>query len=134
MKSNKLPNLTLVAAAVAFSFAAAGTAQAAATITINNANAPGVGFNDPTPATPVGGNNGATIGAQRLIAFTHAANIWGATLTSSVPIVINAVFRPLPCTASGATLGSAGATRVFSDFPGAPKTGTWYSYALTNKL
>lgn len=134
MKLNKVPSLTLVAAALAFSFAAAGTAQAAATITINNANAPGVGFNDTTPAAPVGGNMGTTIGAQRLIAFQHAANIWGATLTSSVPIVINAVFRPLTCTATGATLGSAGATRVFSDFAGAPKTGTWYSYALANKL
>jgi hypothetical protein len=30
---------------------------------------PGVGFNDPTPATPVGGNIGTTIGQQRLIAF-----------------------------------------------------------------
>ncbi len=134
MKSNKLPSLTLVASALALACAAAGTAQAAATITIVNANAPGVGFNETTPATPVGGNTGTTIGQQRLIAFTHAANIWGATLTSATPIVINAVFRPLICTATGATLGSAGATRVFSDFTGAPKTGTWYSYALANKL
>ncbi|MES2757150.1 MAG: PA domain-containing protein [Pseudomonadota bacterium] len=134
MKSNKVPSLSLVAAALALSCAAAGTAQAAATITIVNANAPGVGFNETTPAAPVGGNPGTTIGQQRLIAFTHAANIWGATLTSSTPIVINAVFRPLPCTATGATLGSAGATAVFSDFPGAPKAATWYSYALTNKL
>ncbi len=134
MKSNKAPRLTLAAAALALSFAAAGTAQAAATIVINNANAAGVGFNETTPATPVGGNMGTTVGQQRLIAFTHAANIWGSTLTSSVPIVINAVFRPLTCTATGATLGSAGATRVFSDFPGAPRANTWYSYALTNKL
>lgn len=134
MKSNKRPSLTLVAAALALSCAAAGSAQAAATIVINNLNAPGVGFNDPTPATPVGGNTGTTLGQQRLIAFTHAANIWGATLTSSVPIAINAQFVPLTCTANGAVLGSAGATQVFSDFPGAQKPGTWYSYALANKL
>lgn len=134
MKSNKRPSLTLVAASLALACASMGTAQAAATIVINNLNAPGVGFNDATPATPVGGNTGTTLGQQRLIAFTHAANIWGATLTTNVPIVINAQFRPLACTATGAVLGSAGATQVFADFPGAPKAGTIYSYALANKL
>jgi hypothetical protein len=111
-----------------------GSAHAAATIVIKNLNAPGVGFNDPTPATPVGGNTGTTLGQQRLIAFTHAANIWGATLNSPVPIVVNAQFTALPCTANGAVLGSAGATQIFADFPGAPKAGTIYSYALANKL
>lgn len=134
MKFNKRPSLTLVAAALALACGAAGSAHAAATIVINNLNAPGVGFNDPTPTVPVGGNTGTTLGQQRLIAFTHAANIWGATLTTSVPIVINAQFRPLACTATGAVLGSAGATQVFADFPGAPKAGTIYSYALANKL
>jgi hypothetical protein len=134
MTSNKLPRLTLVAAALALACGAVGSAQAAATIVINNINAPGVGFNDPTPAAPVGGNTGTTVGQQRLIAFTHAANIWGATLTSPVPIVINARFSPLACTATGAVLGSAGATQVFAGFPGAPKSGALYSYALANKL
>jgi hypothetical protein len=134
MKSNKLPSVKLLAAALALACGAVGTAQAAATIVINNLNAPGVGFNDATPAAPVGGNTGTTLGQQRLIAFTHAANIWGATLTSAVPIVINAQFTPLACTATGAVLGSAGATQVFADFPGAPKAGTLYSYALANKL
>lgn len=134
MKSNKRPNLTLAAAALALACAGMGSAQAAAKIVINNLNAPGVGFNDPTPAAPVGGNTGTTIGEQRLIAFTHAANIWGATLSSAVPIVINAQFMPLSCTASSAVLGSAGATQVFANFTGAAKTDTWYSYALANKL
>lgn len=109
-------------------------AQAAATIVINNLNAPGVGFNDTTPVAPVGGNTGTTLGEQRLIAFTYAANIWGATLTSSQPIVINAQFSALTCTASSAVLGSAGATSIFRNFPNAPKADTWYSYALANKL
>jgi hypothetical protein len=134
MKSNKRPSLTLLAAALALACAAAGTAQAAATIVINNNNAAGVGFNDNAPAAPVGGNPGTTLGQQRLNAFTHAANIWGATLTSSVPIIINAQFRPLTCTANGAVLGSAGATQVFASFSGAPKVDTLYSYALANKL
>lgn len=125
----------IAALAVAFAFAVpAGIAQAAATIVINNLNGPGVGFNDPTAAAPIGGNTGTTVGEQRLIAFTYAANIWGATLTSNVPIVINAQFTPLACTSTGATLGSAGATRVYADWPGVPKAGTLYSYALANKL
>lgn len=134
MKCNKRPSLTLAAAALALACGAMGSAHAAATIVIKNLNAPGVGFNDPTPATPVGGNTGTTLGQQRLIAFTHAANIWGATLNSPVPIVVNAQFTALPCTANGAVLGSAGATQIFADFPGAPKAGTIYSYALANKL
>ncbi|MBL8112833.1 MAG: peptidase, partial [Acidobacteria bacterium] len=44
----------------------ATSAAPAATITIINADPAGVGFNDPTPAAPVGGNMGMTIGEQRL--------------------------------------------------------------------
>jgi hypothetical protein len=112
----------------------AGQAHAAATIVINNTNAAGVGFNDTTPAAPIGGNPGTTLGQQRLFAFTYAANIWGATLTSSVPIVINASMTALACTATSATLGSAGATSTFRNFANAPFTNTLYSYALANKL
>lgn len=112
----------------------AGQAQAAATIVINNINAAGVGFNDTTPAAPVGGNAGTTLGEQRLIAFTYAANLWGATLTSSVPIYINAQFSALSCTATSATLGSAGATATAANFPNAPLANTRYSFALANKL
>ena len=135
MSSKRLPLSALLGtAAVAGSMALAGQAHAAATIVINNINAPGVGFNDTTPAAPVGGNTGTTLGQQRLIAFTYAANLWGATLTSNIPIVINAQFSALSCTATTATLGSAGATQVYRDFPNAPKAGTQYSYALANKI
>src|SRR5512141_2878319 len=105
-------------------------AFAKAKITIVNNNAPGVGFNDPTPVTPVGGNPGVTLGQQRLNAFQRAADIWGATLDSPSLIEINATFEPLTCTATGAVLGSAGPTYVFSDFPGAPVPATWYHSAL----
>jgi hypothetical protein len=134
MTQNNNFRLAKIAGAALLACAAIGNAQAAATIVINNINAAGVGFNDTTPATPVGGNTGTTLGQQRLIAFTYAANIWGATLTSSQPIVINAQFSGLSCTATSATLGSAGATSVFRDFPGALIPNTWYSYALANKL
>ncbi|KQV91913.1 PA domain-containing protein [Pelomonas sp. Root1237] len=109
-------------------------AQAAATIVIQNLNAAGEGFNDPTPAAPVGGNAGTTLGQQRLIAFQTAANVWGATLTSSQTIVIRASFEPLTCTATSAVLGSAGAWNIWRDFAGAAKVNTWYPQALANKL
>src|SRR5215510_9497878 len=76
------------AAVLASVLVAPATTYAAATIVIQNGNAAGVGFNDPTPAAPVGGNPGTTLGQQRLNAFQFAANIWGSTLTSVPSIVI----------------------------------------------
>jgi hypothetical protein len=108
--------------------------RAAATITIVNNDAANVGFNDPTPVAPVGGNAGTTLGQQRLIAFQAAANKWGATLNSSVTIRIRSQWTALTCTATGAVLGSAGAIEIFRDFPGAPLAGHWYGKALANKL
>jgi hypothetical protein len=99
-----------------------------------NVDGPGEGFNDPTPVAPVGGNTGTTLGEQRLIAFQAAADAWGAVLTSSVPIQIQAAFNPLNCTATGAVLGSAGALWASRDFPGAPRTGTWFSGSVANKI
>ena len=125
--------LCRVGVALAFT-CASGIAAAAATIVIVNGNAAGVGFNDPTVVAPVGGNTGTTLGQQRLNAFAFAANIWGATLNSSVTINILATFTPLTCTATGAVLGSAGATSVFRDFTAAPIIGAWYPAALANKL
>jgi hypothetical protein len=123
-----------LAAILALACGAAGAAHAAATITIINLNAPGIGFNDPTPVAPVGGNTGTTLGEQRLMAFQHAAGIWGATLTSTVAIRIGASFVPLSCTADSAVLGSAGANDIFADFPNAPRARTWYPSALASKL
>ena len=74
---------------------AALPALADATIVIVNLDGPGEGFYDPTPAAPVGGNPGTTLGQQRLNAFAHAANIWAQTLDSNVTIYVNAAFNPL---------------------------------------
>jgi hypothetical protein len=123
-----------IALALAVAVGAATTAHAAATIVIVNQNAAGQGFNDPTPAVPVGGNTGTTLGQQRLIAFQRAADLWGATLTSSVPIRIGASFQALSCTATSAVLGSAGANEIWSDFTNAPRANTWYPSALASKL
>ncbi len=104
-----------------------------------NGNAPGVGFNDPTPVAPVGGNPGTTLGEQRLNAFQYAANIWGSTLDSNVPISVLATFEPLTCSATGATLGSAGTLTIWANYPSVPPypgpefPDTWYGKALANK-
>ena len=110
------------------------SAFGAATIVILNGDAPNVGFNDTTPVSPVGGNPGTTLGQQRLNAFQYAANIWGATLNSTSPITVRATWEALSCTATTATLGSAGAANIFRDFPQAPHGGTWYGSALANAL
>ncbi|HEV2826137.1 MAG TPA: PA domain-containing protein [Pyrinomonadaceae bacterium] len=105
------------------------------TIVIVNLDGPNEGFNDPTPAAPVGGNPATTKGAQRLFAFEHAANIWGSTLDSPVTIRIQAAFNPLGAN----VLGSAGPTSLFSDFggvglyPGSEFPDTWYFASLADK-
>lgn len=106
----------------------------AATITIVNKDAGGQGLNDPTPATPVGGNPGTTIGQQRLNVLNEAARIWGQILPGSVEIRVDASFQSLSCTASSAILGSSGATRLESDFAGAAQPGVWYVVAEANQL
>ncbi len=113
----------------------ASSAFAGATVVVVNNDGPGEGFNDPTPAAPVGGNSGTTLGQQRLIAFKFAADTWGATLDTNQTISVQAAFNPL----APNVLGSAGATFVFSDFgsvglyPGPEFPVTWYGSALADK-
>jgi hypothetical protein len=126
--------LRCAAAIIAATLMLPAASQAAATIVIQNGNAAGVGFNDPTPAAPVGGNPGTTLGQQRLNAFQRAAEIWGATLNSVPAITVLATMEPLTCTATSAVLGSAGPIQVFREIPGAAFTGTWYHSALTNAI
>jgi hypothetical protein len=94
----------------------------------------GQGFNDPTPASPVGGNMGTTVGAQRLNVFKEAARIWGSLLPSDVTIKIDSSFQPLDCDATSAVLGAAGATTVHANFPNAPVPNTWYNKPQADKL
>jgi hypothetical protein len=109
-------------------------AHAAATITVINADPVGQGFNDPTAATPVGGNTGTTVGAQRLIAFEYAADLWAPLISSPVQIRVEANFSSLPCDAFSGVLGAAGPTTIHRDFAGAPLNQTWYVQALANSL
>jgi hypothetical protein len=122
---------------------AAANAVSSATIVINTTDPPGVGFNDSTPATPVGGNTGVTLGQQRLNAFQYVASLWGSRITSAMPINVNAKFGPLSCTATSGTLASAGAENWLSFssatvVPGPPSVtipaNTWVPIALAEKL
>lgn len=131
---NRRRGLPAVSFAAALILAAAPGAGAA-TFTLVNLDGPGEGFNDPTPVAPVGGNNGTTLGQQRLNVFLEAGKIWGTYLQDVVTIRVEARFDPLsPCDSISGVLGSAGAITLASDFPGAPLTNTWYSIALANKL
>jgi cysteine-rich repeat protein len=127
--------MRLLAVALALSLLPleAGVADAAI-ITVVNDDTAGEGFNDPTPVAPVGGNTGTTRGAQRLIAFQYAADLWGARLRSDVEIRVLARFDPLSCSGTSAVLGQAGPISVHRDFVGAPVAGTWYHVALANGL
>jgi hypothetical protein len=134
MRRAVLSKLALAAFALTLAAAASLDARGAATIVILNNDSANTGFNDPTPVSPVGNNDGTTLGQQRRNAFQFAANIWGATLNSGVPITIRASWASLSCTSSSAVLGQAGSVGMFRNFPGAPVSNTWYSGALANAL
>ena len=106
----------------------------AANLVLVNLDPPGTGLNDPTPATPVGGNPGTTLGEQRTNVYNYAAQLWGDVLDSSVPVFVGATFQPLPCSPTGGVLGAAGPTFVFRDFPGAVEANTWYTSAQADAL
>jgi hypothetical protein len=105
----------------------------AARIDIINIDGPGVGFNDPTPAKPVGGNAGTTLGEQRQIVFAFVADFWGRRLKSDVPIQVISTFDALPCSSTSGVLGAAGALFIWANTPNA-RANTWYPQALANKL
>ena len=124
---------TIVAAVVLLSVPVVAQ-QTGTRINVINSDSAGEGFKDQTPVSPVGGNPGTTLGAQRLIAFQYAADLWAALIDSPVEITVQANFDPLECSSESAVLGSAGPRSVFADFSGAPVPDTWYVSALANKL
>jgi len=133
------PRISLIAAASLLAFGAAAQAQSVvtpaigATIIIQSRDAAGVGFNDPTPVAPVGGNPGTTLGAQRLFVYRYVADIWQQAIKSTVPITVSAAWEALTCSSNSAVLGSAQAWNIWYDVPnGVP--GTWYHQALANSL
>lgn len=109
---------------------AAPAIASAGQIIIVNTDGPNEGFNDPTPAAPIGGNPGTTRGQQRLNVFERAADIWESVLQPTNDIFVQASFDPLATN----VLGSAGATFVFNNFAGAEYPDTWYHSALADQL
>jgi hypothetical protein len=115
-------------------FAASASVYAAKLVLVNGDD-PNVGFNDPTPAAPVGGNPGTTIGEQRRIAMNYVLGIWGKTLTgTNVTIEVLSGFIPQECGAGGGVLASAGPFTIFNNTDGVKFQNTWYPGALANKL
>jgi len=112
----------------------------AAEFTIKNSNKPNKGFNDRTPVEPVGLNIATTRGGQAQFIFRAAGAIWGATLRSASPIVVDAAFLTVSedpafgCDdPERVVLGFARRVGQLSD-PGFPKPGGSYPFALANAL
>jgi hypothetical protein len=110
-----------------------------ADITILDTNASGQGLNDATPVSPVGLNFGTTRGQQAIIALQYAATIWGATLKSTVPIVVDSAFVTtgddprFVCSATSGILGITGVA-AFVTNSGLPVPSAGYPVALANAL
>ncbi|MUV13265.1 PA domain-containing protein [Noviluteimonas gilva] len=121
-------NKSVLSLAVAIGIALTGMAHAGDIVPVNFDD-PNEGYNDTTAAAPVAGNPGTSLGQQRQIVAQFAADLWGTILVSDVPVYVGAQFNPL----APNVLGSAGATYIFSDFPGAVPN-TWYSAALAESL
>lgn len=110
--------------------ALAGTGR----IIIVNRDGAGVGFNDPTPVTPVGGNEGTTIGQQRLNVFERAGARWSSVLEINVDIRVRASFASLLCSNDSVILGQASALTTHMNFTNAPLRDVLYPAALANQL
>ena len=128
----------LVATAIAVALPASAAAEA--TVQLFVADPAGVGFNDPTPVVPVGGNPGTTLGQQRRVALARAAQIWGQTLTSTRPIRLVALHSAaLACNETSAALAGASPFASVGNVPADPgfpgvTPNTWYPIALAEKL
>ena len=122
----------LAAALLAAVFAA--PVAAADLVLISGDAGTGLGLDDSTPKAPEGLNPGTTLGQQRTIAYQFAMDLWGSVLQSDEPVYVGASFQPLACTPTGAVLGSAGTTFIFSDFAPEVVAETWYPSALADAI
>ncbi|MGZ8729832.1 MAG: PA domain-containing protein [Thermoanaerobaculia bacterium] len=101
---------------------------------IINTDSADVGFNDPTPVEPIGGNDGTTLGQQRHNVYLKAAETWQNALEVNVDIRVRSGFAALLCNESGAVLAQTSVVSWSANFPGAPRTDVWYPAALANQL
>lgn len=120
--------------ALALGLVVAGATQAADIVPLN-ADPQGTGLNDPTPAAPIGGNPGTTVGEQRRIVYQFAADLWGSVLESPAEIRVQASFQPLQCDSEGTVLGSAGTSPIYILTSGGdPSTAMLHHGALSDAL
>jgi hypothetical protein len=117
------PSATQKVASIAVDFATAGTTSDPCDI------AP---WNDATAATPIGGNPGTTLGAQRRNALTYAVEQISQSLQPPVPITIHACWQALGGTANSATIARASPSTFLVDEPYfggyiLPQRYTWYA-------
>lgn len=96
-------------------------------------------WNDPTPATPIGGNPGTTLGAQRQNALHYAAQQLQQQLQIQIPITVHACGAHLGGDNNSAILAHASPlTFLFDDpqFPlnPLPKKYTWYPATAAVRL
>ncbi len=99
-------------------------------IAITYQDAFGTGFFDNTPVSPVGGNPGTTLGAQRRNAFETAMAQWGDLVNGSVTVHVQAAWA----SQAPSLLAQAFALGYFQNFPGAPRTNVIYPSILANQL
>jgi hypothetical protein len=122
---------TLLALSLLLSLSAFGKGR----IIIINDDNPNTGFNDPTPAAPIGGNPGTTLGQQRLNVLEMAAAKWSALIDTDFDIIAQSTFANIPgCTATEGVLGQAAPFTWQRDFVNAPVVKTWYPIALANQM
>jgi hypothetical protein len=133
-RTSSRSSLTGICLAMSLASLVAAVPAGAVTITIADTDSAGEGFNDPTPATPVGGNPGTTLGAQRLHLFQYAADVWSMRLGGDVEVLVSASFENLGGTSVSAVLGSAAPSTVHYNFNGRPLSNTWYVVALANQF
>lgn len=101
---------------------------------IINLDDPGEGLNDPEERVQVGGNNGTTLGEQRLIVLEAAAARWEEFLDLTIDLRVGSSFDPLDCSSNSAILGQAGPESFRRDFPARPVANTWYAIAQADTL
>jgi len=87
-------------------------------------------WTDSTPFSPIGSNNATTLGEARRNAFLRATELLGATLTSPVPIRIQACWDQLDF----GVLAQAGPRTAFARTPGAADPDALIPAVLVRRL
>jgi hypothetical protein len=72
--------------------------------------------------------------AEAKAAFEYAKHIWEVSLSSSVPIVVNATWESMGANVLGSTAPKDAIRFSSSPAPGGALVNTWYPVALANKL